>query len=370
MQRPSPMSSLVKGMDGEIDRSVSVRQQLTFGARQDIGDVLAISTPDTSFVIKLLISLFALLFSLNCVTREKEEGTLQALLAHSVRRGELILGKAIGVTVSLLAPFAVACLIEIVYLMTAHRMFGNKDEVSRTLLIFAMGALYGVVFVLIGLFVSTAASHTRTAVVVALLVWCTIVLVLPNAAVLAANLVSPAPSYNHLKALLRESRERILESERRAHPGAKSLLELPNSKEVQFRTFDADRQLMDGYMDRKLTQLFRAQLLAVLSPAGALSFGHSNLAGTGTGDYMAYLEMYRSERDRMIDALQRRWDLPQKEGNKLVQEALEGVAGLQRNSNSLRASLWSSMGSFASLGIWGMVFAFATHRQFRKYDVS
>ena len=148
MQRPSPMSSLVKGMDGEIDRSVSVRQQLTFGARQDIGDVLAISTPDTSFVIKLLISLFALLFSLNCVTREKEEGTLQALLAHSVRRGELILGKAIGVTVSLLAPFAVACLIEIVYLMTAHRMFGNKDEVSRTLLIFAMGALYGVVFVL------------------------------------------------------------------------------------------------------------------------------------------------------------------------------------------------------------------------------
>src|SRR5262249_10480079 len=114
-QPPQPFSALVKGMDGDMDRTVTVGQRIVFGAREGEPVTSAIfDIPDASFVMKLLVSLFALMFSLDTVTREKESGTLKAMMSQPIRRRELILYKSLGASISLLASFAIAYIFEII----------------------------------------------------------------------------------------------------------------------------------------------------------------------------------------------------------------------------------------------------------------
>jgi ABC-2 type transport system permease protein len=367
IQPPQPFSALVKGMDGEMDRTVSVSQRIVFGARQDESATSALSdTPDTSFVVKLLVSLFALMFSLDAAPGEKESGTLRATLARPIRRRELILSKSLGASISLLAPFAVAYFVEIIYLYLAHGFPSGRQDLVRAMLIFGLASLYGIVFTHIGLFISTITTRTRIAVTTALLTWATIVLILPNASVLMAKLLTPAPSYNQLNARLREARRRILQEEAEANPAARTARP---SRQSLPRIYEVERQAADNYLVSKKDQNRRARLFAALSPAGALTFGSSDLAGTGVNAYNSYLDLFRSSQDVMLDALKRSLDRSRQEGDKLLQEARETVAKRQRRAESLGVSLRSSVISISSLLAWSVFFGLAAYWRFERYDV-
>lgn len=367
IQPPQPFSALVKGMDGEIDRTVSVSQRIVFGARPDESAASALSdTPDASFVVKLLVSLFALMFSLDAAPREKESGTLRAMLAQPIRRPEFILSKSLGASISLLAPFAVAYFVEIIYLRLAHGLLSGRQDLARAMLIFGLASLYGIVFAQIGLFISTITTRTRIAVTTALLTWATIVLILPNASVLMAKLLTPAPSYNQLNARLREARKRILQEEAEANPAAQPAR--PSGHSLP-RIYEIERQVADNYLVSKKDQNRRARLFAALSPAGALTFGLSDLAGTGVNAYNSYLDLYRSSQDVMLDTLKRSLDLSRQDGDKLVQEARETVANRQRRAESLGVSLRSSVIPISSLLAWAVFFGLAACWRFKRYDV-
>jgi len=367
---PQPFSAVIKGMDGEMDRSVSVSQRIVFGARPDeLAASAMFDTPDTSFILKLLISLFALMFSFDAVTREKESGTLRAMLSQPIRRRELILSKSLGTSISLLGPFAVAYSAEILYLRLALGLPSAGEDVVRLLLIFGMASLYGIVFVHIGLFISTITTRTKIAVTAALLSWATIVLILPNAAVLTANLLTPTPSYNQLNASLYEERKRILHEETGADLITNLSPERPVSRQSLPRLLEIERQATDNYLAGKKEQNRQARLFASLSPAGALTFGLSDLAGTGVDAYSSNLDLLRFGRDVMLDALKQRLGLPIQAGDKLVQEAIVTVANMQRRAEPLRAGFHSSIISIISLLVWAAFFGLAACWRFKRYDV-
>ncbi len=369
LQRPHPLSVLVKGMDSEVDRPVSLGVRI--GTRQqDENSILALfDIPDFAFAIKLLLSFFALFFSLDSVTREKEAGTLRAILAYPVRRRELIIGKVLGSSISLIVPFTVAFFSAIIYLISVNGIENNEDDMARMTLVFGMSLLYALVFNYIGMFISTITTRTKTAVVTGLLAWGMLVLALPNAAVLTAKIIAPAPSYNQLNARLYEAQQQTIKKELLAHPEARSIFESPNAREAMFQSMDMDRQLTDDYLARKSYQISVAKFLASLSPAGALMFGSSDLAGTGASAYFSYLTFLRSGRDMMNDALRRRWDLPPQEGGALVQETIKKVFSRQQQPEPLLESLTSAAMAFTSMIIWASVFAFMTFLRFERYDV-
>src|SRR5262249_23995433 len=157
---------------------------------------------------------------------------LRAMLALPIRRRELILCKSLGASISLLVPFAIAYFIEIGFIYLAQGLPSNREDLARTLLIFGLGALYGIIFVHLGLFISTITARTKIAVTTALLSWSAIVLVLPNAAVLMAKLLSPAPSYNQFNARLYEARRRVFQEEQRARPADRASPEQPVSSQT------------------------------------------------------------------------------------------------------------------------------------------
>jgi hypothetical protein len=181
-----------------------------------------------------------------------------------------------------------------------------------------------------------------------------------------AKLRAPTPSYNQFNARLREARRRILEEEAEANPSARTAR---LSSQSMPRIFEIERQVTDNYIASKKDQNCRARLFAALSPAGALTFGSSDLASTGVDAYNSYLELIRSGRDVMLDALKRRLDVPSQTGDKLVQEAREKVDNMQRRTEPLGASFRSSIISFTSLLAWAVIFGLAACWRFKRYDV-
>ncbi len=68
---------------------------------------------DLTFIVKIVLSLFAILFTYDAIVGEKERGTLKLTLSNRVPRDRLILGKVIGGFVSLLIPLIIPLILSL-----------------------------------------------------------------------------------------------------------------------------------------------------------------------------------------------------------------------------------------------------------------
>ncbi len=72
---------------------------------------------DFVFLVQMVISLIALLFASDMISGEKESGTLRAMLANSLPRDTMLVGKIGGGFLALWVPFLLAFLLGAVVLM-------------------------------------------------------------------------------------------------------------------------------------------------------------------------------------------------------------------------------------------------------------
>lgn len=369
LQPPTALSVIVKGMDSEWSRTTTLGQTIGFGPKEDEKpSVTLFNIPDPAYVIQMLVSLLALFFALESVSREKETGTLRALMATPLQRREILLGKALGVCISLCVPFAVAYAISIAYLHYSHGLLVEAEDLPRVFLILCLCLIYALVFTCVGLFISTITTKIKTAVMTSLLVWGAVVLVLPDVAVLMARLSFPSPSYNQLNVQLREGRQTIIDEELGPDTPHKSVLESPRARAILLRTFEMDRAITDLYISRKWEQVEGARYMSLLSPAGALKFGASDLAGTGATTFKSYLDFLVSGRDAMTDAMKRQWDLPVDERSGFLQRIMGTLSARQHQTPPLSESLGPAAMAAGSLLLWAGVLWVLVHRRFEQYD--
>jgi ABC-type transport system involved in multi-copper enzyme maturation permease subunit len=124
-------------------------------------------------LVQYLVPLLGLLLGHDLIVSEKEERTLRLLVASGLGRSQLLLGKFFGgsltVGVPLLAGFLVSGLVI---------GFAARDTGLAPFLKLAFSGLaLGVVFMAIGLAVSSFSRTRVQALVVALLIWCAFVFV-------------------------------------------------------------------------------------------------------------------------------------------------------------------------------------------------
>jgi len=116
--QPLPLQALVLGLS-------AVPQLDTFD-----NDPLPVLFPliDLTFILGILMSLAALIFSYDAISGEKEDGTLKLMLANGVPRARVILAKIIGGAVTLWVPFLIALAAGLVVLLLHPRIaWGAAD---------------------------------------------------------------------------------------------------------------------------------------------------------------------------------------------------------------------------------------------------
>ena len=270
---------------------------------------------DLMFIVKIVLSLFAILFTYDTIVGEKEKGTLKLALSNDVPRDRLILGKAVGGYVSLLIPLLIPLVLSLLVLVIAPNIALNAGDWARLLLIFLMFFMYLSVFFSLGLFVSARTSRSSTSFLVLLFIWVVIVMVIPKVSVLTAAQLRPIPSVHEITAKKDAFLQQIqVESQKAVREGVmKIAAEAQRDKTPQAAVqekikkyiedfqqeatdkIDANNAAIErDYQLRKAAQQNLAVNLSRISPASALTFGSMTMARTGVDEYDRFLASLRA----------------------------------------------------------------------------
>ncbi|MEM8931587.1 MAG: ABC transporter permease subunit [Acidobacteriota bacterium] len=333
---PSPLESLVAGIGHDVGRSVEIApgapvrpSTSLYGERP----LLALwRVLDLDFVFRVVLSLFAILFTFDAISGEKERGTLRLALSNAVPRDTFILAKMVGaffgLVVPLLVPILGGCL-----LLLARGVVMEASDWLRLASIVGVGCLYLTAFLGLSLLVSARTHRASTSFLVLLVLWIGVVLVVPSSAVLAAGRAVDVPSVDAdlfqrsrlASQLFAEDREALstklnssegtirfeIDSEDGEDPAdAIARIQADINGFLQERA-DQRRQRMDA-LDRRLAEQrghleARRQDLALglarLSPAAVFSLAAMDLAGTSLDlprHFARQAVVYRDDFERFV----------------------------------------------------------------------
>ncbi len=386
---PQVLGTIVNGLEEAVGRvaPVSIASDPNLiESKYESNPVFAVfGTLDLMFIVKIVLSLFAILFTYDAIVGEKEKGTLKLALSNSVPRDRLLLGKAIGGYISLLLPLLIPLILSLIILMVAPNLALNGADWTRLLLIFLMFFLYLSVFFSLGLFVSARTSRSSTSFLVLLFVWVVFVMVIPKVAVVMASQMKPTPSIHEItakkEAYLRqisvEYNKSLMEWVQKNAPTfpkdkvqemlAKHVQDIQNEATTKI---DINNAALDSdYQLRRKAQQTLAVNLSRISPASALTFGSMTLARTGIDDYERFLASVRTYKPIFT-----KW-INSKMGrniNALIGQDQINIDDMPQHSigpESLSSSLARALPDFGLMIAMIVVFFVGSYVSFLHYDV-
>jgi ABC-type transport system involved in multi-copper enzyme maturation permease subunit len=301
--RPRVLSVFAKGLEETLDRGYTVTNFLGIEAHQRQTSVRSLfslfPTPDLLHVIKVFLSLLAVVFSYNAISGDRENGTLRLLLSSSASRAQILAGKILGVLAVVLVPFFAFFLVGLTVLYGSGRLALDSDAFEKIGLMMAATVLYVFIFTCLGTLLSSLCRSSTTSLVTLLFLWGGVVLVYPNLGNLVAEQFVDVPSASTQEAVRMSAfaKNRFLAIHSKDSGAGGSLAD-----------FDA---FYEGFLEAqrlKLEELIRtSRRICEVSPAGTLTFILTDLASTGAEEQMRLARQLRTfqieNRDFLMDQL-------------------------------------------------------------------
>lgn len=181
-----PLSLVDSGLDSYTGTNIWVEAHYQNPARgRPIEDATALQRfgeLTAAGILQLLLPLMIIFLVFDAFAGERVSGTLRQVLSVGVGRGQLVLGKTLGILVSLLLLLIPAVVVGVLALSLATTSDVVLDSLPRFALICAAYLLYFGAFIGVGLAVSAFASTTRIALIALIGFWIFSCLLLPRAA--------------------------------------------------------------------------------------------------------------------------------------------------------------------------------------------
>ncbi len=201
---PQVLGAIASGIDEAVGRVAAVNiayDPNLVDSKYESNPIFSVfGALDLTFIVKIVLSLFAILFTYDAIVGEKERGTLKLTLSNRVPRDRLILGKVIGGFISLLIPLVIPLVLSMLMLLVFPNISMTGDSWGRLLIMFLMYFLYLSVFITLGLFVSARTNRSSTSFLILLFIWVIFVTVIPKLSVITAAQLKPIPSVHEITA--------------------------------------------------------------------------------------------------------------------------------------------------------------------------
>lgn len=245
---------------------------------------------DWVFIIGYVLSLLALLFTFDSVSGERERGTLRLMLANSIPRHTVLLGKFLGALISLSIPTALAVLINLLMISTSSAVHLNSEAWERLGIIIIVGLVYTCLFLALGLLVSTRTQRSSVSLVVLLLTWVIFVIFVPSTlASIASGLSSPI-SFDELQKRQNQLHRELWDAYRERTGGDETLRRTQGRSEYIIEQREQQERSRREHLNQQITQVQRARAVTRLSPAAIFQHSLEAFAGTGFVRHLQFLE--------------------------------------------------------------------------------
>jgi len=276
-REPTKLSVLAKGLDehtgrllfiwwGQPNRMETGAEVIDTGLKNLLMSMFA--TPDFVYIVKIVLSLLALFFAYDAICGEKQRGTLKLILANSVSRGSVLLGKWLGGFSSFLLCFLPALLLVLIWMVAFPVAPLNGEDWARIGLIVFLSLIYISIFFSLGLFVSAITHRTATALLIILFLWVIWAITIPNLGVLIAQRLAPVPEPQDIISQKRDVGRQQYDS--------------------TLEYFEACWKVDDKYIAMVDKQTNLAQQLSRFSPLASYTYAVTTIARTGMNESQRY----------------------------------------------------------------------------------
>ena len=245
---------------------------------------------DWGFIVGYVLSLIAILFTFDSISGERERGTLRLILANSMPRHAVLIGKFLGVLVSIFIPFTLAVLINLFVISASADVHLPAEVWGRLSIIFFLALLYTSLFIAVGLLVSARVQQSAVSLVILLLTWVTFVVFSPGTLASIASKFTSAP----MTADDYRQRQSQLFDEFRAE-GIRieeidpSMRMLANGRLV-INDAERNEKLNEEHLTQQIAQVKFARSIIRISPASLVQHLLESFAGTGFNRHLQFLE--------------------------------------------------------------------------------
>ncbi len=334
-REPTPMQIFVSGLHFDVGRVSGI---------SSFDDVKLVRSPysdetlfaifrfiDFAFIVQVVLSLFAILFTYDAINGERENGTLKLAFSNPVSRVQYLFSKFAGTWLGLIIPLLIPIMIGLLLVIVFGVPVSESDWI-RIIGLIGLSILYVTFFIGIGLFISSVTRKSSLSFLLLLVIWISGVLILPRMGVMAAGQIVDIESVAQIEAKQEafererwesysaslseiwgereQEMEGMTEEERRAYRDEKEWewLEVDDAarKQVQSDIIENNRTLLEESQNRKKVQEQLAFNLARISPVSSFRLAAMNLAGTDIDMKSRYEESMRQYKDEFTKFTERK----------------------------------------------------------------
>jgi len=358
---PTPLGIFAKGLDENLCRPWELRGvgvEISSERQKSLNDLFKLFTaPDLLYVIKVILSLCAMLFAFDMVSGEKEIGTLRQSLSNSIKRPILIFGKWIGGFTSFILPFFMAVLLGTIFVTLSPMVDMNAQHWAKLGLFLLSGVIYLAAFFSLGLLISCLTHRSSTSLVISLFVWAILVFLIPNLGNILARQFVQIPTTQQLELKRQQIRRRArVEMKRipKTQPDFEKLL-----KALELRTIAEGDKLDEDYRNRFNSLVKVSQNITRFSPAATFTFLATDIMGTGVAEERRLKRAAQNYKDNLLELyMDENWD----------EKSKQPVFNYQRSS--VKEILGQGgLGNCLILILFNVLFFTGAYVAFLKYDV-
>jgi ABC-type transport system involved in multi-copper enzyme maturation permease subunit len=300
VKKPEPLLFISRGMDKQMRKSVEFMAtfpiiDFTIKPDQEMNLLKTFfAAPDLLFIMKVLVSLLALLYGFDLICAEREKGTLKLLVVYSKSRTSIFAGKFFGALASIWLAFTVAYLVYVLALVTFVPLASQGEAALRLLFVYLTGLLHIAVFFSIGATISTFFRESAPSLIVSLFVWLILVFALPGLSSLLAQQFVPVDSNQKVGRMKLEKAQQMESDYGAANPDDNNISNTGGygqRHDAIRENVTAEMQKIDDEQIRKKEH--QAELttnLARITPIGSLTYLYSSLSNSGLEDVKLYRE--------------------------------------------------------------------------------
>ena len=298
-KKPSPLYFCAEGGESLLPDRVEggTRSQTRFWALNypDTNINMKNVGPDVSqidwvFIIGYILSLIALIFTFDAISGEREHGTLRLMLANSIPRHTVLIGKFLGALISTSIPFMLAVLVNLLMLSSASAVHLNIQAWGRIGIILFIALLYTCLFLALGLLVSARVQRSAVSLVILLLTWVTFVVFMPSTLASLASGFSSSMARHEYFDRYGQSYHKLRRTWRYAWYQSDDEKMLRIRGEWHTKMAISEERVNGAYLTFKISQVQRARAITRISPAALLQHLFEAFAGTGLDRHQQFIE--------------------------------------------------------------------------------
>ncbi len=336
-RKPDPLQVFVTGVTNDLGRWSDVSEFQTIKLRHSSyseDPIYAIFRfLDFTFIVQIVLSLFALLFTYDAINGERESGTLKLVLSNAIPRVHYTAAKFIGSWLGLVIPLTIPVALSILLVILYGVPFTSVHWLAFTLFL-GSSLLYFTFFIALGLLTSAFTRHSNVSFLLSFVLWICFVLIIPRVGVLTAGNLIHVPGGAEIEgirdAFSKDRWERYKDDTEQYYQQQQAIRSGMTEEEKQ--KYDDDHmwssmvvgdsmrkavekdinayavKLNEDLRNKKAEQERLALVLSRFSPASAYQLAAMNLAGTDLAAKSRYedaLNSYRTIFTQYLDKKQK-----------------------------------------------------------------